>query len=159
MTEKSIARWRVLCAGRVQHVGFRYSAFYLARALDLTGWVDNLPDGRVEMEVQGPEALLRRMLLQLRGRPHIQILDMEIREIDVVPEERRFAVRGYNDHRMAKSIGNPIDFAAKRQVWQRMILRIIRPMLIAMSIWQNSNAVLLRRKAARRKAFWLFAIL
>jgi len=60
---------------------------------------------------------------------------------------------------MAKSIGNPIDFGAKRQVWQRMILRIIRPMLIAMSIWQNSNAVLLRRKAARRKAFWLFAIL
>jgi len=27
----------------------------------------------------------------------------------------------YNDHRMAKSIENSIDFAAKRQVWQRMI--------------------------------------
>ena len=65
----------------------------------------------------------------------------------------------YNDHRMAKSIENSIDFAAKRQVWQRMILIIIRPMLIAMSIWQNSHAVLLRSKAARRKAFWLFAII
>jgi hypothetical protein len=32
-------------------------------------------------------------------------------------------------------------------------------MLIAMNIRQNSRAVLLRRKAARRKAFWLFAIL
>jgi hypothetical protein len=32
-------------------------------------------------------------------------------------------------------------------------------MLIAMSIWQNSSAVLLRRKAARRKAFELFAII
>jgi hypothetical protein len=31
-------------------------------------------------------------------------------------------------------------------------------MLIAMSIWQNSLTVLLRRKAARRKAFWLYAI-
>ncbi len=31
--------------------------------------------------------------------------------------------------------------------------------LLAMNIWQNSRAVLLRRKAARRKAFWLFAIL
>jgi len=60
---------------------------------------------------------------------------------------------------MAKSIGDSIDFAAKRQVWQRMIHRIIRQMLIAMSIWQNSLAVLLRRSAARRKAFWLFAIL
>ena len=65
----------------------------------------------------------------------------------------------YNDHRMAKSIENSIDFAAKRQVWQRMILKIIRPMLIAMSIWQNSRAVLPRSKAARRKAFLLFAII
>ena len=58
-------------------------------------------------------------------------------------------ILGYNDHRMAKSIEDSIDFAAKRQVWQRMILKIIRPMLIAMSIWQNSHAVLLRSKAAR----------
>jgi len=60
---------------------------------------------------------------------------------------------------MAKSIEASIDFAAKRQVWQRMIQRILRPMLIAMNIWQNSRTVLLRRKAARRKAFWLFAII
>ena len=51
----------------------------------------------------------------------------------------------YNDYRMAKSIEDSIDFAAKRHVWQRMIQGIIRPMLIAMII--------------RRKAFWLFAIL
>ena len=58
----------------------------------------------------------------------------------------------YNDYRIAKSIDYSIDFAAKRQVWQRMIFKIIRPMPIAMNIWQNSCAVLLRRKAARRKA-------
>jgi hypothetical protein len=65
----------------------------------------------------------------------------------------------YNDYRMAKSIEDSIDFAAKRHVWQRMIQGIIRPMLIAMNIRQNSCAVLLRHKVARRKAFWLFAIL
>jgi hypothetical protein len=64
-----------------------------------------------------------------------------------------------NDHRMAKSIELSIDFAAKRQVWQRMILSIIRPILNEMSIWQNSRSVLLRGKAALRKAFWLFAII
>jgi hypothetical protein len=32
-------------------------------------------------------------------------------------------------------------------------------MIIAMNIWQNSAAVLLHRKAARRKAFWPFAII
>ena len=98
MTENSIARWRVLCAGRVQHVGFRYSAYYLAKALDLTGWVDNLPDGRVEMEVQGPPALVHKMLQQLSDRPHIRILDMDVREIEVVPDERRFAVRGCDEY-------------------------------------------------------------
>jgi hypothetical protein len=45
---------------------------------------------------------------------------------------------------MAKSIEDSIDFAAKRQVWQRMILRIIRPILIAMKMAQKSAALLLR---------------
>jgi len=66
--------------------------------------------------------------------------------------------RWYNDHQMAKSIENSIDFAAKRQVWQRMIPRIIRMMFIAMIIGQNSHAVLLRRKTTRRKTPSFFAI-
>ena len=81
MTDKGVARWRVVFSGRVQHVGFRYTAYYLAKALYLTGWVDNLPDGRVEMEAQGPVALLRRLVLQLKSRPHIRITDMEIEEL------------------------------------------------------------------------------
>ena len=45
-----------------------------------------------------------------------------------------FRVVSDNDHRMAKSSENSIDFAAKRQVWQRMILKIIHPMFTAMRI-------------------------
>jgi len=48
------------------------------------------------------------------------------------------AWRYYNNHRIAKPIESSIGFAAKRQVWQRMILCIIRPMLIAMNIRQSS---------------------
>ena len=40
-------------SGDVQMVGFRYQAKYAADDLGLTGWVCNLCDGRVEMEVQG----------------------------------------------------------------------------------------------------------
>ena len=40
-----------------------------------------------------------------------------------------------------------------------MILRIVRPMLIAMNMWQDSCAAMLRRKAARRKTYLFFAIL
>lgn len=39
--------------GRVQGVGFRYTAKYLARSLNLSGWVKNEWDGTVTLEVQG----------------------------------------------------------------------------------------------------------
>lgn len=91
-------RWHVVLSGQVQHVGFRYTAYYLAKGLSLTGWVDNLPDGRVEMEVQGPVALLRRLVLQLKSRPHIHITDMEIEEIEPIPYDRHFEVRDYDGY-------------------------------------------------------------
>ena len=48
-------RRHIYFSGRVQEVGFRFTACLLARRLGLTGWVKNLWDGRVEMEVQGTE--------------------------------------------------------------------------------------------------------
>lgn len=88
------ARWRVLFSGRVQHVGFRYTACYLARPLYLTGWVRNLPDGRVEMEAQGGVSQLRKLLVQLKSQPHIHIERAEIEELPRVAWERGFKVRG-----------------------------------------------------------------
>lgn len=46
-------RKHIYFSGRVQGVGFRYHAYRIATALGLTGWVQNLYDDRVEMEVQG----------------------------------------------------------------------------------------------------------
>lgn len=46
----------VLYSGRVQGVGFRYSTKRIASGFDVTGWVKNLPDGRVEMLAQAFEA-------------------------------------------------------------------------------------------------------
>lgn len=42
----------VYFSGHVQGVGFRYSAKQIASGFDVTGWVKNLPDGRVELFVQ-----------------------------------------------------------------------------------------------------------
>lgn len=44
---------KVLFEGRVQGVGFRYTCKDLARGFDVCGWVRNLADGRVEMQVMG----------------------------------------------------------------------------------------------------------
>ncbi|MCB9855152.1 MAG: acylphosphatase [Phycisphaerales bacterium] len=46
-------RRTVLFEGRVQGVGFRYTACEIAREFDVTGSVRNLPDGRVEMVIEG----------------------------------------------------------------------------------------------------------
>ena len=43
----------VFYEGRVQGVGFRWSAKHLARGFEVTGWIKNLPDSRVEMQVCG----------------------------------------------------------------------------------------------------------
>jgi len=97
MKASSLARWHILFSGRVQHVGFRYTAHYLARGLYVTGWVDNLPDGRVEMEAQGAPLMLWKLVAQLKSQPHIHIEHVEIEKIDVRPHERGFSVRGYSE--------------------------------------------------------------
>jgi acylphosphatase len=50
---KEIKHYRIRVFGRVQGVGFRYSARNKARELGLRGWVENLPDGSVAAAVQG----------------------------------------------------------------------------------------------------------
>ncbi|MGB8356144.1 MAG: acylphosphatase [Chthoniobacteraceae bacterium] len=49
-----IAR-QVFYEGKVQGVGFRYTTRNVARGYDVSGWVLNLPDGRVHLHVQGDE--------------------------------------------------------------------------------------------------------
>jgi acylphosphatase len=52
----------VFYEGRVQGVGFRWSVRNLAKGFDVTGWVCNLPDGRVQMQVNGAEEEVRAFL-------------------------------------------------------------------------------------------------
>ena len=44
---------QVFYSGNVQGVGFRYTVKQIAKGFDVTGWVRNLRDGRVELQVTG----------------------------------------------------------------------------------------------------------
>ena len=87
------ARWRIQCYGQVQHVGFRYTALYIAKKLYLTGWVENLPDGSVLLEAQGAVSQLRKFLIQLKSQPHLHIEKADISILPIQPYERGFQVR------------------------------------------------------------------
>ena len=43
----------IVIGGRVQGVGFRYFAHHKAEELSITGWIQNSPDGKVEIEASG----------------------------------------------------------------------------------------------------------
>ena len=56
----------VLYEGKVQGVGFRASILSLAKGYEVTGWVKNLPDGRVEVLASGDAAELEEFLQGIR---------------------------------------------------------------------------------------------
>ena len=85
-------RKHIIFYGRVQGVGFCYYAVNKANQLGLTGWVKNLPDGTVEMEVQGSEAAIDELVTFLAGRRFVQITGMDVKKLDVVEEERSFGI-------------------------------------------------------------------
>jgi acylphosphatase len=62
-------RRRVIVRGRVQGVGFRWFVREHARALRLAGWVKNLPDGMVELEVAGPAERVDELLAHVADGP------------------------------------------------------------------------------------------
>ena len=97
-SSKMKCRWHLYLSGSVQHVGLRYTALYLCRGLGLTGWVKNLPDGRVELEIQGDVSSLRRFYVELKSQPHIHIAHADITEIPLRDGEHHFSiVRREND--------------------------------------------------------------
>ena len=80
-------------SGRVQGVGFRYQSAYYARRLGLTGWVRNLSDGRVEMEVQGKESVIAQLVLEQKNTSYIRIERVVCENLPLKEGEDKFSTR------------------------------------------------------------------
>ena len=74
--------------GRVQGVGFRYTVQNIAMQYDVRGFVRNLPDGRVELVIEGLDDELDRMVQDVRNRMNDYIRDVRC---DTAPATEEFA--------------------------------------------------------------------
>jgi len=89
MTEAVSSAFFAKVHGRVQGVGFRYSAIREAQRLRLKGWVRNASNGDVEVWAEGPEEALDLLLAWLKRGPSYSRVD-SVERTDVAP-------RGYRD--------------------------------------------------------------
>ncbi|MCD6408691.1 acylphosphatase [bacterium] len=76
-------RYHLFVSGIVQGVGFRWYTERIALSCGITGWVKNLPDGRVEIVAEGEEENLKRFVDDLKKG----YLGKNIREIEKIEEE------------------------------------------------------------------------
>ena len=88
------ARLHLVVSGRVQGVGFRFSAYDEAKELALAGWVRNLPVGEVEIVAEGSRENLQMLAAWAHLRPpsaHVT----EVREdwLDFTGEFTEFRIR------------------------------------------------------------------
>jgi acylphosphatase len=93
-SEIPIKRARIRVQGVVQGVFFRASTQAKARALGLTGWVRNTPDGAVELQAQGPEQAMSELLVWCHhGPPAALVRDVAVHDEEPIFGERDFEVR------------------------------------------------------------------
>jgi len=84
---------RILFRGRVQGVGFRYTAYSLARRCPITGFVKNLPDGRVELVIEGTESDVEAYAGRLAERMGDNIDGCGVDELPSTGSFRHFEIR------------------------------------------------------------------
>ncbi len=86
MQDTNTYRAHIMISGKVQGVGFRYHLQQTARQLNLSGWVRNRSDGRVEAVLIGSkEQVEAGIKWAQRGEPPAQVTDVAILELTPCP--------------------------------------------------------------------------
>ena len=89
-----VKRKHIRVTGRVQGVGFRYTASQCASKVGVTGWVRNDYDGSVEMEVQGTDIQINTLFEMIKNSSnYIDIENIEKEAIPVIKDDEGFEIR------------------------------------------------------------------
>ena len=93
MHEPEKIRYTVRISGRVQGVGFRQSAVNKAERLQISGYVKNMPDGSVYMEIEGTPENAEQMLAWCYQGPRTAWVD-QVHEYKEAPkDDKGFSVK------------------------------------------------------------------
>jgi acylphosphatase len=65
---REVSHVTVCFSGRVQGVGFRYQTLQAAKGFEVSGFVANLPDGRVQLEAEGTADEVRDFIAAVQER-------------------------------------------------------------------------------------------
>lgn len=83
-----------LVSGRVQGVFYRATARDVGERCGLTGWVKNLPDGRVEALAIGDEHAIAQFEQWLSVGPDMaQVMSVDKKAVDIIPDLNGFKIR------------------------------------------------------------------
>ena len=85
-------RYQLLFKGVVQGVGFRYFMQNFAKTYKCTGFVKNLNDGSVLVEIQGELNQIEHVLEEMKSVKHIVITDIKRHPIDDIEKEKAFRI-------------------------------------------------------------------
>jgi acylphosphatase len=90
---KKIKNIQISIAGRVQGVGFRYSAVHKAQHTGIKGFVKNMYDGSVFIEAEGDESSLDHFLLWCHKGPSFARVDQVTTTEGTIKNYASFSVR------------------------------------------------------------------
>jgi acylphosphatase len=83
-----------LISGRVQGVGFRFFAEEAAAHEGLHGWVRNLPDGRVEIEIEGEIEAVQRFERHIsHGPPGARVSGLHVDDTAATLRDTGFTIK------------------------------------------------------------------
>lgn len=86
-------RYSILVKGRVQGVGFRYFVQLLSAQYNLTGWVKNLDNGDVQLEVQNLSCNIDIFIEKLKKGNRFSKVDVvDYEEIPEILNEKKFKI-------------------------------------------------------------------
>ncbi|MEX0794451.1 MAG: acylphosphatase [Pirellulaceae bacterium] len=85
-------RLSVWFSGNVQGVGFRQTSWQIAQSHPVSGWVRNLPDGRVEMLVEGAASDCTAYLAVVQERLEENIRSIQQSGVDGAPRQSSFEI-------------------------------------------------------------------